>query len=120
MITLDQLIASFNYISSVPYFLQSMGMITALAMIITVLLFDHNFKFVIKSFIAKVIFVLILLAVFYFRIQYSISVGTTDLNINAAQPLAGMITLGIVSLFWSLGVVLGTLIIQFQKRKALR
>lgn len=104
---------SYAYVTQVPYFVQSMGMITAISMVLTVLLFDHNYKIAIRAFIAKLIFIFFLLLVTYQRIQYAVETGITDLKTNSAAPLAGMTTLILFTFFWFLGLLLGGFIIRF-------
>lgn len=108
---------SFNYVTSVPYFWQSMGMIVSISMILSVLLFDHNLKLVIRSAFTKLIFIFTLLLVTYQRLENSIKIGVTDLEKNAATPLASLITIIIISFFWFVGIVLAILIISYQKRR---
>src|SRR3989304_6550775 len=114
----DYIQQSLVYVTTVPYFWQSMGMIGAVAMIVTVLLFDYNFKFIFRTFLAKFIFVLLLLYVTYARLVYSIEIGVTNLQINSAAPLAGMVTLSLVSFFWFMGIFLGMLIIYIRRRRS--
>ncbi len=102
---------SFNYVTNVPYFVQSMGIITAISMVLTVLLFDHNFRIVLRAFFAKLVFIITILLVTYQRIQYAVETGVTDLKTNPAAPLAGMVTLTIVTFFWFVGMVFGLFVI---------
>lgn len=126
MYSIDNFIAAFDYISAAPFFWQSMGMITAISMIIAVTLYDHRYGLILRSAIATGCFAFILFLVTFFRIDTNLStiqsLSNADNNhtFTFALAFASLITILTVATFWFLGIILGISVVSFQKRRVLK
>lgn len=110
---METIIAFIQYISSVPYFWSSMGMVVALGMFVGALLYKGNINelakvvFVVLSYVVLILWFNISRVYFLFGIRDEL-----DFRIMALSSSAVIL---FISVFWLMGIVLGTAIIKFSK-----
>lgn len=111
---MDQIIATFNYISQAPFFWMGMGFTTAIAMFVGAIIFDGNLPQASKGLVSVGSYAAMLFWLNSARV-------TDTINDRAAQGIktlhpemvwAGIMTLLLVTLAWVLGVFLGVFIVS--------
>ena len=104
------LIESIKYVMSDSYFWSAMGLTTCMGLFIGAVLYDGVLKEVKKVLIALGSYCLLILATNLTRIIPIIKAGEVG---TSNQPLAGTVTILLVSLFYFAGMVLGVKITNF-------
>lgn len=104
---MNYLLASLNYVTTDQFFWLAMGMTTVLGLFIGAVVYDGVIKDVKKVVIVLLSYVSILSFTNYARIlPIIIKDGIHEQN----QPLAGIVTILLVTFFYLLGMILGVFI----------
>lgn len=92
------------YVTGIPFFWMTMGMITASAMFCGAIILNGDLSMAWRSLLTKIIFVTLLFQVNFYRVTYEIQ----RLNISFNKySYAEIVTMVIVSIFWIIGMLLG-------------
>lgn len=103
---MNQLLASFQYISGFPYFWGSMGFTTAVAMFVGALIYNGNAKTLAKGFITIFSYMFLLLLVTGNRVFPQLTPE------NASTALGSFTTILVITPFYCLGLLLGVLMVR--------
>ena len=101
------------YIVKAPYFWASMGLITAVSMLLTALIFDHDIQEIKKATFAKFMFIIMLFYVTFSRVSAITSFHDAK---NIPMIYAGIVTILVVTLFWFIGTFFGVLTLILTKK----
>lgn len=99
---------------SAPYFLQSMGMTTATAMVIGVLLYNGELRRVLKALLSISFYAFFIISTTLLRIEGSI--GFKNLVGQESMTLASTMTVIIITFFYALGLFIGVYFKYMQKK----
>jgi len=102
-------IAEISYITSAPYFWQSIGMTVATSMFVGAILYNGDLTLVGKGVVTILSYSLFLLTIFFARVvEYGKTIGFT----NPVLAYAGIYTVILLSIAYIIGMYIGVFVVK--------